>query len=54
MKIVISFASEIKQFQAINNFEAVVKKELVYNFLANSLFDYNEFFSRCQTVNGRI
>lgn len=50
MKIVISFASEIKQFQAINNFEAVVKKELVYN----SLFDYNEFFSRCQTVNGRI
>ncbi len=51
---IFSFASEIKQFQAINNFEAVVKKELVYNFLANSLFDYNElsFFQDVKQLMG--
>ncbi len=36
------FGSEIKQFVALENFDACVDEEAVYNFLQNALIDYNQ------------
>lgn len=51
---IFSFASEIKQFKSLDSFVAVSQKEVVYNFLANSIFDYNEltFFKGVKQLMG--
>ena len=51
---IFSFASEMKQFQALPSFKATVDEDVVYNFLANSLFNYNEntFFKTIKQLMG--